>query len=87
LNLAASSDDPLQPAQTSGNNLHAIGQKWEWALFTTGGAINLQKHFTNFSFQQVMALIPSLMFCKCLPLTHTQFWGAYLVFWLLREVV
>jgi hypothetical protein len=28
-----------------------------------------------------------LMFCKCLPLTHTQFWGAYLVFWLLREVV
>jgi hypothetical protein len=43
--LAACSSDPSSPAQSAIANLTSLGQTWERGLFTTGGAINLQKSF------------------------------------------
>jgi hypothetical protein len=43
--LAACSDDPLSPATSAVNNLTNLSQTWERGLFSTGGAINLQKSF------------------------------------------
>jgi len=41
--LGACSSDPSSPAQSAIANLTSLGQTWEQGLFTTGGAINLQK--------------------------------------------
>jgi hypothetical protein len=43
--LVACSSDASSPAQSAIANLTSLGQTWERGLFTTGGAINLQKSF------------------------------------------
>jgi hypothetical protein len=43
--LASSSTDPHSPIESALSNLQVLSQKWERGLFTTGGAINLQKKF------------------------------------------
>jgi hypothetical protein len=43
--LMAASSDPNNPSQSAVNNLKQLSQTWERGLFSTGGAINLQKSF------------------------------------------
>jgi hypothetical protein len=43
--LVAASSDPLSPTRSAVTNLTTLSQTWERGLFSTGGAINLQKSF------------------------------------------
>jgi hypothetical protein len=43
--LMAASSNPSLPAQSAVDNLKKLSQSWERGLFSTGGAINLQKSF------------------------------------------
>jgi len=43
--LVAASSNPEQPAELALENLCLLSQTWEGGLFSTGGAINLQKSF------------------------------------------
>lgn len=43
--LAASSQEPHSPVESTVSCLKQLSQRWERGLFTTGGAINLQKSF------------------------------------------
>ncbi len=63
--LASSSTDPHHPVESTLSNLQRLSQKWERGLFTTGGAINLQKSFWvlmswRWKHGQALLLPPSL---------------------------
>jgi len=43
--LATASSDISNPMESVITNLRILGQTWERGLFSTGGALNLQKSF------------------------------------------